>query len=65
MTKIDSLIHVASKLREARAHGERCADPALLYFIDMTLAHVCASLDARSDIKVAEGRRPPAVKVAA
>jgi hypothetical protein len=54
MTKIDSLIEVASKLRETRALGERCSDRALLYFIDMTLAHVCDSLDARSKTKSGE-----------
>src|ERR1700753_1694018 len=48
MTKIDCLIQGAKKLREARAVAERTSDRALLYFIDMTLAHVCDSLDARS-----------------
>jgi hypothetical protein len=48
MTKIDCLIEVAKKLREVRSLGERSSDRALLYFIDMTLAHVCDSLDARS-----------------
>ena len=45
MMKVDCLIEVAKKLREARALGERCSDRALLYFIDMTIAHVCDSLD--------------------
>jgi hypothetical protein len=65
MTKIDSLIEVANKLREARALGERCSDPALLYFIDMTIAHVCASLDARSEIKGPKDNRATLVKAAA
>jgi hypothetical protein len=50
MTKIDCLIEVAKKLREARALGERSSDRALVYFIDMSIAHVCDSLDARSEI---------------
>ena len=41
MTQIDCLIEVANKLKEARTLGERCHDRALLYFIDMTIAHVC------------------------
>ena len=53
MTKIDCLIEVAKKLREARALGERSSDRALVYFIDMTIAHVCDSLDARSETKEA------------
>jgi hypothetical protein len=65
MTKIDSLIEVAKKLREARALGERCSDRALLYFIDMTIAHVCATLDARCDIKTAEVNHPSVTKAAA
>jgi hypothetical protein len=51
MTKIDCLIEVAKKLREARVLGERSSDRALVYFIDMTIAHVCDSLDARSETK--------------
>jgi hypothetical protein len=47
MTKIDCLIEVAKKLKEARILGESCSDRALLYFIDMTIVHVCASLLAR------------------
>jgi hypothetical protein len=54
MTKIDCLIEVAKKLREARALGERSSDRALVYFIDMTIAHVCDSLDARSVTKGGE-----------
>jgi hypothetical protein len=54
MTKIDCLIEVATKLREARALGERSSDRALLYFIDMTVAHVCDSLDACSETNAAE-----------
>jgi hypothetical protein len=50
MTKIDCLIEVAKKLKEARNLGERSSDRALLYFIDMTLAHVCDQLDARSEV---------------
>ncbi len=50
MTKIDCLIEVAKKLREARTLGEQSSDRALLYFIDMTIAHVCDSLDERSEI---------------
>ncbi len=48
MTQVDCLIEVATKLREARALGEPCSDRALLYFIDMTIAHVCDSLDSRT-----------------
>jgi hypothetical protein len=56
MTKVDCLIEVAKKLREARAFGEQTSDRALVYFIDMTLAHVCDSLDARSDTKDPEDK---------
>src|SRR6185437_11452276 len=44
MTKIHCLIEVAKKLKEARTLGEGCSDRALLYFIDMTIGHVCDSL---------------------
>ena len=47
MTKIECLVEVAKKLKEARALGETCSDRALLYFIDMTIVHVCDSLDSR------------------
>jgi hypothetical protein len=49
MTKVDCLIEVAKKLKEARTLGEACADRALLYFIDMTIVHVCDALGARPD----------------
>jgi hypothetical protein len=65
MTKIDCLIEVAKKLREARSLAERSSDRALLYFIDMTLAHVCDSLDARSESKGAEDKHASLVKAAA
>ena len=44
MTQIDCLFEVARKLKEARTLGEACSDRALLYFIDMTIVHVCDSL---------------------
>jgi hypothetical protein len=57
MTKVDCLIEVAKKLKEARTLGEACSDRALLYFIDMTIVHVCDSLDSRPAPQVrAEGR---------
>jgi hypothetical protein len=65
MTKIDCLIEVAKKLREARSLAERSSDRALLYFIDMTLAHVCDSLDARSETKGAKDKHASLVKAAA
>jgi hypothetical protein len=65
MTKIDCLIEVARKLREARALGERSSDRALLYFIDMTIAHVCDSLDARSETKEAAEDRLRLARAAA
>jgi hypothetical protein len=65
MTKIDCLIEVAKKLKEARNLGERSSDRALLYFIDMTLAHVCDQLDAGSEAKGAEHNQASAVKAAA
>jgi hypothetical protein len=49
MTQIDCLVEVAKKLKEARILGESCADRALLYFIDMTIVHVCDSLTAHSE----------------
>jgi hypothetical protein len=45
MTKIDCLVEVAKKLKEARTLGEACSDRALLYFLDMTIVHVCDSLE--------------------
>jgi hypothetical protein len=65
MTKIDCLIDVARKLREARALGERSSDRALLYFIDMTIAHVCESLDARPEGKEAAEDRLSLTRAAA
>ena len=65
MTQIDCLIEVAKKLREARALGERSSDRALVYFIDMTIAHVCDSLDACSKTKAAEDKHASLVKAAA
>ena len=65
MTKIDCLIEVATKLREARALGERSSDRALLYFIDMTIAHVCDSLNARSETQGAKDQLASLVKAAA
>ena len=65
MTKIDCPIEVARKLREARALGERSSDRALLYFIDMTIAHVCDSLDAYSETKAAEDKHASPIKAAA
>ena len=49
MTQIDCLFEVARKLKEARTLGEACSDRALLYFIDMTIVHVCDALDAGSE----------------
>ena len=57
MTKIDCLIEVAKKLKEARILGESCSDRALLYFIDMTIVHVCDSLDTRSQTQGAEDKQ--------
>ena len=45
MTKIDCLVEVAKKLEEARTLAEACSDRALLYFLDMTIVHVCDSLE--------------------
>ena len=56
MTKIDCLIEVAKKLKEARILGESCSDRALLYFIDMSIVHVCDSLGAHAETQsAAEG----------
>jgi hypothetical protein len=49
MTRIDYLVEVAKKLKEARAIGEGCSDRALLYFIDMTIVHVCDSLGSHQE----------------
>jgi hypothetical protein len=49
MTQIDRLLEVAKKLKEARILGESCSDRALLYFIDMTIVHVCDSLGSPPD----------------
>jgi hypothetical protein len=65
MTKIDRLIDTAKKLKEARTLAERCSDRALLYFIDMTIAHVCDSLDERPDTKGAAGSEVNPVHAAA
>ncbi len=65
MTKVDCLIETAKKLREARALAEGCSDRALLYFIDMTLAHVCDALDGRSETKGAAEDRSSMTRAAA
>jgi len=65
MSKIDCLIEVVKKLKEARTLGERSSDRALLYFIDMTIAHVCDQLDARFETKGAADDRASAIKAAA
>jgi hypothetical protein len=65
MTKIDCLIEVARKLRETRALGERSSDRALLYFIDMTIAQVCDSIDACSETEAVEDKHARLVKAAA
>ena len=57
MTKVDCLIEVAKKLKEARILGEACSDRALLYFIDMTIVHVCEL--SRLASRVAKGRPSP------
>jgi hypothetical protein len=49
MTQTDRLFELAKKLKEARILGEACSDRALLYFIDMTIVHVCDSLTSRSE----------------
>ena len=51
MTQTDRLFEVAKKLKEARILGEACSDRALLYFIDMTIVHVCDSLDSQPQTK--------------
>jgi hypothetical protein len=60
MTKTDCLIEVAKKLKEARTLAESTSDRVLLYFIDMTIVHVCDSLTSRSESQgPAEGRLSP------
>ena len=49
MTEADCLVEVAKKLKEARTLGEACSDRALLYFIDLTIVHVCDSLGSRHE----------------
>jgi hypothetical protein len=56
MTRIDYLLEVAKKLKEARTIGEACSDRALLYFIDMTIVHVCDSLGSHQEPKDARLR---------
>jgi hypothetical protein len=51
MTQTDRLFEVAKKLKEARILGETCSDRALLCFIDMTIVHVCDSLDSQAQTK--------------
>jgi hypothetical protein len=65
MTKIDDLFEVARKLKEARTLGERCDDRALLYFIDMTIAHVCDALDARPETRTVAQAQASAIHAAA
>ncbi|HEY4809036.1 MAG TPA: hypothetical protein VIH81_15025 [Roseiarcus sp.] len=65
MTKIDCLIEVAKKLKEARILGESCSDRALLYFIDMTIVHVCDSLGAHAETQGAAEGHVSLVHVAA
>jgi len=54
MTKIECLVEIAKKLKEARALGEACSDRALLYFLDMTIVHVCDSLGSYQERKDAD-----------
>jgi hypothetical protein len=56
MTQIDCLFEIAKKLKEARILGESCSDRALLYFIDMTIVHVCDSLGSCPETQGAEAR---------
>ena len=65
MTQIDCLFEVARKLKEARALGEACSDRALLYFIDMTIVHVCDSLDSQMQTKGAAESHVSLVQTAA
>lgn len=57
MTKIDCLVEVAKKLKEARILAEGCPDRALLYFLDMTIVHVCDSLESHQERKDAADTR--------
>ena len=65
MTQIDCLFEVARKLKEARTLGEACSDRALLYFIDMTIVHVCDSLGAHAETQGAAEGHVSLVHVAA
>src|ERR1700722_5729010 len=65
MTQIDCLFEVARKLKEARTLGEACSDRALLYFIDMTIVHVCDSLDSQMQTKGAAESHVSLVQTAA
>ena len=50
MTQIDCLIEVAKQAeRGSHPRGSRAHDRALLYFIDMTIVHVCNSLGAHPE----------------
>jgi hypothetical protein len=65
MTQIDCLVEVAKKLKEARILGESGSDRALLYFIDMTIVHVCDSLGAHAETQGAAEGHVSLVHVAA
>ena len=65
MTQNDRLLEVAKKLKEARILGEACSDRALLYFIDMTIVHVCNSLASRSESEGAADARLSLIHAAA
>jgi len=58
MTKVDCLIEVVKKLREARTLGEACSDRPLLFFIDMAIVHVCDTLGARQQSQEADEGYP-------
>ena len=49
MTKNDCLLEVAKRLKEARILAEACSDRALLYFLDMTIVHVCDTLGSHQE----------------
>jgi hypothetical protein len=60
----DTLVAVAEQLRKVRNFAESSGDRMLLYFIDMTILHVCESICAISGSGIADNLKQRSVEMA-
>ena len=60
----DTLVAVAEQLRKVRNVAESSGDRMLLYFIDMTILHVCESICAVSGSGIADNLKQRSVEMA-